>query len=93
MFRSYDVVLNSKKMSVMSAGKYNQFSNAYPERGHRMFSYFLLRSLLKARPAAEKVTVGTLYQDVAVGVRDASHSRGDAYLQEPQLWGNTDAAL
>lgn len=93
IFRSHGVVVDSKKMVVMTAGKHNQFSNAYVERGHRMFSYFLLKALLKPRPATAVVNAETLYQEIAVGVRDASNAKGDAYLQEPQLLGNAVAPL
>ncbi|WP_298066732.1 hypothetical protein, partial [uncultured Acinetobacter sp.] len=68
-----------------------QFSNAYDTKGHRMFSYFLIRSLLKSR--TNTPDMNTIFQEVSVGVRDASSAKGDIYLQEPQMYGNSALPL
>lgn len=70
----------------MTAGKNNQFSNSYDEKGHRMFTYFLIKSLY----SREKVDLDTVYKEVSVNVKDASWRKGDVYLQEPQIEGNLD---
>jgi hypothetical protein len=91
LIRVKDVEIDAATMTVISAGKNTQFSNSYDNKGHRMFSYFLIRSLLKER--GSPVDLNTIYQEVSVGVRDASSAKGDIYLQEPQIYGNPQQSL
>ena len=37
--------------------------------------------------------MNTIFQEVSVGVRDASSAKGDIYLQEPQMYGNSALPL
>lgn len=78
-------------MTVITAGKHTQFSNAYAAKGHRMFSYFLVKSLLQQR--SPTTPVGDIYKDVYAGVLNASNELGDSYRQEPQILGNAEAPL
>lgn len=91
LLRVRDVAIDPEKISIMTAGKNSQFSNAYEQKHHRMFSYYLLKSLVKPRPAS--VGIQDIFEEVAVGVRNTSSKLGDAYLQEPQLYGNAKAVL
>jgi hypothetical protein len=91
LIRVKELDIDPTKMTVMTAGKNTQFSNAYDTKGHRMFSYFLLRSLLKSR--TNTPDMNTIFQEVSVGVRDASSAKGDIYLQEPQMYGNSALPL
>jgi hypothetical protein len=91
LIRVKELDIDPTKMTVMTAGKNTQFSNAYDTKGHRMFSYFLLRSLLKNR--TNTPDMNTIFQEVSVGVRDASSAKGDIYLQEPQMYGNSALPL
>lgn len=86
LIKTREVSFNKRKMAVMTAGKNNQFSNSYDEKGHRMFTYFLIKSLY----SREKVDLDTVYKEVSVNVKDASWRKGDVYLQEPQIEGNLD---
>ena len=88
LIRTKKVQFNAKKMLVISAGKNNQFSNSYDERGHRMFTYFLMKSLIAGRR-----NLDTLYKEVSLNVADASNEKGDVYLQEPQIEGNLKLEL
>ncbi len=88
LIRSKKIRFDAKKMVVISAGKNNQFSNSYNERGHRMFTYFLMKSLIEGRR-----NLDTLYKEVSLKVADASNEIGDSYRQEPQIEGNRKLAL
>jgi len=72
----------SGKATVFLAGQSYQFANDYPEHGHRLFSYFLMRGLLDGRDDA-----ASLSDYVTREVRRVSAKRGADYLQEPQLQG------
>lgn len=76
---------NEAKMLVMTAGKGDQFSNQYKEKEHRLFSYFLIKELLK-----NSSNVKQIYSQVRDGVEDVSHSIGNMFLQTPTIDGNVD---
>ena len=84
LIRSKAVRFDEQKMVVLTAGKADQFSNSFDEKGHRMFSYYLMKSLLTRDP----LDLDTIYKEVSLNVRDNSWNKGDVYLQEPQLSGN-----
>ena len=75
-------------MAVITAGTDRQFSNALQGRGHRLFSYYLMQSMLKGRS-----DIASLYKEVSLNVEDASRELGDINLQQPVLTGNADLAL
>jgi len=77
------VDFNQRKMAVLTAGRKNQFSNMYQERGNRLFSYYIMKALLEDRK-----NINTLFQSVAVNVKDQSKKIGLLYIQEPTLIGN-----
>lgn len=91
LIRVKEMDIQEPNMAVITAGKNTQFSNAYDAKGHRMFSYFLIRSLLKERNAP--LDINTIFQEVSVGVRDESNAKGDIYKQEPQFYGNSSLQL
>jgi hypothetical protein len=75
--------LQSKgKVTVFLAGQANQFANDYPERGHRLFSYFLIKGLLRGSDNATEI-----HAAAAREVRRISAKRGAEFLQEPRLEG------
>ena len=83
-----NVTFNKKKMVVMTAGKDKQYSNMYKEKGYRLFSYFLMESMLKGR-----TNIKDIYSDVYIKVKDKSYEMGDMKLQEPTMAGNTRLKL
>jgi metal-dependent HD superfamily phosphatase/phosphodiesterase len=80
---------NKSKMVVLTAGTNNQFSNAYFEKGHRLFSYYLTKAILE-RPTLD---IDSIYKDVAVKVKDESYKMGDLKVQEPQIEGNSKLGI
>lgn len=81
--KAKSVDFNKKKMVVLTAGKDKQFSNMYADRGHRLFSYFLMKSLINGDK-----TIEDLYMDVRVNVKRTSKEFGPAKKQEPTIDGN-----
>lgn len=75
-------VQNKGKATIFMAGQAHQFANDYPERGHRLYSYFLMRGLLRGSDNAAEV-----HAAAAKEVRRISAMRGAEFLQEPRLEG------
>ncbi|WP_372999777.1 S41 family peptidase [Sulfurimonas sp.] len=78
-----NVTFNKKKMVVLFAGRGTQYSNMFEQKGHRLFSYYVMDSILKGRDDVEM-----LYNEVYVNVKDESFKMGDMHLQEPTVVGN-----
>lgn len=89
LVKTKKVEFDKEKMVVISAGNANQFSNAYPERGHRLFSYYLTKAIIE-RPSLD---IDSLYKEIAVKVKDESLKMGDLKRQEPQIEGNVKIEL
>ncbi|QSZ43158.1 hypothetical protein GJV85_13360 (plasmid) [Sulfurimonas aquatica] len=75
--------LKSKKIVALTAGRHDQFSNMYKEKEHRLFSYYLIKSLIRG----EK-NIADIYNFVRSSVRSKSLQMGDLYEQEPTLQGS-----
>jgi len=82
------VIFDKSKMVVLTAGQKKQYSNMYQEKGHRMFSYFVMRSLL-----AGKKDINMLYKEVSCKTSEASNELGALKKQEPTLDGNIKIKL
>jgi len=78
-----NVTFNKKKMVILFAGRGTQYSNMFEKKGHRLFSYYIMDSILKGRDDVEM-----LYNEVYVNVKDESFKMGDMHLQEPTVVGN-----
>jgi hypothetical protein len=70
------------KVTLFLAGQGNQFANDYPERGHRLFSYYMMQGILAGYGSAND-----LESFVAREVRRVSAKRGSDFVQEPHLEG------
>jgi len=78
------VKFNTKKMVVLTAGKGRQFSNGYNKKGHRLFSYFLMRDLINGHDS-----VKTLFKSTYANTKETSFEEyGDLRVQEPTIEGN-----
>ena len=78
------VKVDENKMSVMTAGKDKQFSNMYKVKGHRLFSYFLIKGVMQENLR----DMSTLFRYVKERVKSVSFDIGDAFIQTPTLRGN-----
>ena len=75
-------------MAVLTAGTDKQFSNALPETGHRLFSYYLMKAMLKGYDR-----VGDFANRVRADVSDKSLDLGGLNRQTPVLVGNPNLKL
>jgi len=83
------VSFDKEKMVVLSASRDDQYSNGYDQKAHRLFSYFVMKSLLEG----EK-DVKALYESVYKNVKKTSFEEyGDFRLQEPDIEGNKKFGL
>ena len=76
------------KMAVLTAGTDKQFSNALPETGHRLFTYYLMKAMLKGYDR-----VGDFANRVSADVSDKSLDLGGLNRQTPVLVGNPNLRL
>ena len=67
---------------IYTAGNEQQFANYYPEKGHRLFSYFLLKGLMEGIKQPEQ-----LHRYLARNVQRISQKNGPDYMQTPQMNG------
>ena len=88
-FKSKTVEFDKEKMAVFTAGTNGQFSNAFPEKGNRLFSYYLVKALA----TKENLDLDTLSADVYANVKEESLKMGDIKRQEPQIEGNRGIGL
>jgi hypothetical protein len=81
---------DSNRLAVLTAGRGDQFSNQSKERGHRLFSYHLMRGLLEGGP---KLEMAQLHNQLRDRVLDESRRIGPEFEQEPDLQGNGRLSL
>lgn len=78
------VKFDTSKMVVLTAGKGTEYSNAYNEKGHRLFSYYVMKSILNGDKKLSK-----LYKNVYKNVKQTSSQEyGDLRVQHPTRDGN-----
>ena len=76
---------NKRKMVIFKAGSSYQFSNSFDKEKHRLFTYFLIKNLLKNK----KPRMKSVYNNLKKQVKKMSwKEKGDAYLQVPQFDGD-----
>lgn len=83
VLRQIDPALPSNNLLVFSAGTSHQFSNYFPEKGHRLFSYFLMKGLIEGKTDAAELS-GYLRTEV----EKQSIKLGPAYEQTPVTKGD-----
>lgn len=89
LFKTIDIEFDQRKMTILTAGTNQQFSNKHPEQPHRLFSYYLVETLAKEK----NLDVNLLHSKVYSKVKDTSWKIGDVYQQEPTKEGKINAAL
>jgi hypothetical protein len=79
---------DQEKMTIITAGKNNEFSNAYQKQKYRLFSYYLTKAFIN-----NQSDLDLLYKQVSFNVLKNSKAIGDRYIQTPQVYGNTKVKL
>jgi hypothetical protein len=82
------VTFDHDKMVVLTAGRDKQFSNMYPQKGHRLFSYFVMKSLLEGKRGVKDI-----YNAIYPSVKSVSNGFGDLKRQEPTIEGNEELSF
>ena len=78
------VTFNKEKMVVLTAGKGNQYSNGYDKKSYRLFSFYIMKNILKGN-----TTIKQLYKDTKEETYNTSiEEYGDNRTQEPTIDGN-----
>ena len=72
------VTFNKSKMIVISAGSGTQYSNKYDEKSNRLFSYYVMRGVIK-----NNSNISRLYDYVKSNVAEKSYEMGASYEQVP----------
>lgn len=81
-----NVSFNKNKMVILTAGRDTQYSNAYNQKAHRLFSYFVMEALLKGER-----NIKDLYGEVYKNSKETTRTNyGDMRLQEPTMEGNSN---
>lgn len=86
--RDISTEFDKKRMAVITAGGKNEFSNMFDKRGHRMFSYYLMKDILSGEKNIEAI-----HNRVQRNVLDESSKKGDRYRQTPEIDGNKNLNL
>lgn len=74
------------KLTVITAGRKDQFSNQDKAHGHRLFGYHLMKALLEGDG---KQSISQLHATISQRVVSDSRRIGPEFEQEPELLGNT----
>ncbi|MCD6433397.1 MAG: caspase family protein [Sulfurimonas sp.] len=82
------VTFDKTKMIVISAGSGTQYSNKYDDKSNRLFSYYLMRGLIKNNSNTSR-----LYDYVKSNVQEKSYEMGESYEQVPVYDGNIGLEL
>lgn len=77
------VVVDANKITLLTAGKVDQFANQDESTGHRLFSYYLIRGLLESDFDLSQVA-----EYVQRNVSRESRKLGPTYTQEPEVYGS-----
>ena len=83
------VNFDKEKMVVFSAGKAYQYSNGYNKKGHRMFSYFVMKNIIEGETDIKKLYKTTKHDTHGASIKEY----GDVRAQEPTINGNARMSL
>ena len=88
LIKTKKIPYDKRKMTIMTAGQDNEFSNMYKEKRYRLFSYYLTKALI------DNINdIWLLYKKVNVNVLQKSKELGSRYEQNPQIYGNQKVKL
>ncbi|MCW8837755.1 MAG: caspase family protein [Thiovulaceae bacterium] len=83
------VKFDKNKMVVISAGKSHQFSNGFDKKGHRLFSFYVMKNIIEG-----DTDIKQLYKSIKEQTYDTSiEEYGDLRIQEPTIEGNYRMSL
>lgn len=83
-----NISINKDKMLIISAGSNLQYSNKYDEKSNRLFTYYIMKGLIKNNTDTQR-----LYDYVKSNVQERSYEMGSSYEQVPVYSGNIGLKL
>jgi len=88
LIKTKKIPYDKRKMTIITAGQDNEFSNMYEEKRYRLFSYYLTKALI------DNINdLSLLYKKVNLNVLQKSKELGSRYEQNPQIYGNQNIKL
>ena len=75
---------DKEKMVVLSAGKAHQYSNGYDTKGHRLFSFYIMKNILEGKKSIKNLHKSVKKQTYQTSIEEY----GDSRTQEPTVDGN-----
>ena len=88
LIRTKKTHYDESKMTIMTAGADDEFSNMYEDEKYRLFSYYLTKALME-----DVKDIDVLYSKVNAQVLETSKEFGSRYEQNTQIYGNTNVRL
>jgi glycosylphosphatidylinositol transamidase (GPIT) subunit GPI8 len=88
VLRAKKTVVNTDKLTILTASKASEFANEYRDKKQRMFTYYLIDELSKG-----KTHLNEVYPDIKQKVKRTSLKKGIGYKQIPQIYGNEKVKL
>lgn len=88
LIQSKKAAYDETKMTIITAGLNDEFSNMYKSKRYRLFSYYLTEALIDNISDVE-----LLYKKVNYKVAQQSNEMGDRYTQNPQIYGSDRVKL
>ena len=88
LIRTKKTLYDEERMTIITAGADDEFSNMYKEEKYRLFSYYLTKALM-----SNVKDIDILYKKVNVQVLEKSKEFGSRYEQNTQIYGNRNIRL
>jgi uncharacterized caspase-like protein len=88
VLKAKKTIVNTKKLTVITASKSTEFANEYRDKKQRMFTYYLIDELSKG-----ETKLNEIYPNVKQKVKRTSLQKGIGYKQIPQIYGNKKVRL
>ncbi|MDH5388442.1 MAG: caspase family protein [Gammaproteobacteria bacterium] len=88
VLRTNKTKVESKKLTIFTAGASTDFANDFEDKKHRLFSYYLLNELSQGGK-----DLSAMYEKIRRKVKRNSLMKGIGYKQVPQLYSSSKRAL
>lgn len=88
VLKTKKTIINSSKLTILTAGKSTDFANDYETKKQRLFSYYLIKELSQG-----KTNLNEVYSTIKNKVKRTSLMKGIGYKQVPQVYGNSGVSL
>lgn len=78
-----------KRLNIINAAHRDQMTNAYFEKGYRLFSYFLIKGALSDK----EQDAGEMFDTLQKEIKIISKNYGSGFEQEPEFFGYRNLAM